>query len=405
MSTLPYSRTRYSNMTVLNPGSRTILSGPGCTFTTSATNGYRSGVYRCMSDYVVPGYKARSARGEIFNNPMSRLKQTFTGSPSGYSHAHKTEVCETANGSVRDSFTNLLGWKLGPLTLYTELSGPTPVISDASLISAAAAMALANIKSPSVQGLVFLGELRQTIQALTRPLNGINQALSRRTSRKKRYAGAIGNQYLWFSFGILPLMHDIEGIWNALLKVAHERETARGFATDTTTIVTPNILLHSGSALVDSRYQQTYKETVTVRAGSLYQFSGRTLADSLGFSLRDIPAAMWEMLPWSFVVDWFSNLGDLVAGMTAHIGNDILAEWYTVTRVQEVTRLVTSTTTSSAWRVVKPCSDTDKAVYESYFRVPTNLTAHSALVFNPTFSRVPALSAIALIMQQFSKGK
>lgn len=404
---MSYERTRISDLTTTPAGSRTLSNGPGCTTSVSSATGGRVGIYRSMTDIVSGSYKASRNRGVILNNPMSREKHTFSVSSTGYQHSIPGANCVTFAGTWRDTFTNLLNWKLGALTLTQPAS---LLASDSSLTSRACAQALANVKNPSVQGLVFVKELNQTLHLLKSPLSSLTRLLRKERSkipiRSSEYFNAASSQYLAVVFGMKPLMHDIEGIMEALHRQIHERETARGTASDTTSVTTSNILLHAGTVLTDSRYKTVQTETLEVRAGALYSFEGRTLADSMGFSLRDMPSAAWEILPWSFVVDWFSNVGQLITAVTANCSNEFLAEWVSHKRTHTITRTVTSTTVGLApWVKTINSTDQDSAVYETYWRTPTKLGAHLALQLNLSLSRTPVITALSLIMQQLTKGK
>jgi hypothetical protein len=126
----------------------------------------------------------------------------------------------------------------------------------------------------------------------------------------------------------------------------------------------------------------------------------------MGFSLRDLPSAAWEILPWSFVVDWFSNVGQLISAVTANCSNEFLAEWVSHKRTHTITRTVTSTTVGLApWVKTVNSTDQDSAVYETYWRTPTKLGAHLELMLNLSLNRTPVMTALSLITQQLTKRK
>lgn len=410
-----FPRTRSEDNTSIIPATRTISSGPGCTSTTETTSSSRVGVARNITDVVNPGFKKLSAKGVVFNSPMSRSKYTYGATLTGYCHQRPLN-CSTGSGAWKDDFTNLLGWKLGPLN---GESIPATLPSG-DLIKSACTKALAGVKNPSVQGIAFLGEIQQTLNLLKNPIQATTDYLiqmRRKASRpgggsstrssSKDAARAVSSQHLAIMFGLRPFMMDIEGIIEALMKHMNERETSRGSASDSTMSTQSNLVLHLGGVLVDSRYKIVQEESITVRAGCLYAFSGRTLMDELGLSLRDIPSAAWELLPWSFVVDWFSNVGQIIAAVTASASNDFLAEWVSTTRKIKYTRTVTSTTLRNpnpdGWFISKACSDSDFVECEHYSRSPTSLGAHIGLVMNFDLSRTPILTALSLLIQQLTK--
>jgi hypothetical protein len=404
---MSFERQRISDLTTTPAGSRTLSIGPGCTTSVSSTTGGRVGVYRSMTDIVSGAYKASINRGVVINNPMSRERFTFSVASSGYQHTYSGANCVSFSGTWRDTFTNLLNWKLGALGLTQPAS---LLASDGDLTSRACAQALTNVKNPSVQGLVFVKELNQTLNLLKNPLSAVTTLLRKERKKipisKSEKFNAASSQYLAVVFGLRPLMMDVEGVMEALHRQTRERETARGTASDNTSVTTSNILLHAGTVLTDSRYKTVQTETLEVRAGALYSFEGRTLADSMGFSLRDLPSAAWEILPWSFVVDWFSNVGQLISAVTANCSNEFLAEWVSHKRTHTITRTVTSTTVGLApWVKTVDSTDQDSAVYETYWRTPTKLGAHLELMLNLSLNRTPVMTALSLITQQLTKRK
>jgi hypothetical protein len=353
-----------------------------------------------MNDFVHPGFRALSRKGKIFNSPMSRVRNTFTYSATGYEHQYANADCATYQwGTWKDSYTNLLAWRAGALSLAT----PGSSLPTDELVTDVATRCRAGIKDPNVQGMVFVAELRQTLSMLRNPIRAATDLLQRgKGVNGKDVGGAAGSQYLTYVFGLRPLMLDIEGIIDALVQRTYDRETSRAYASDSLDS-TSNVLLHQGS-LMTAYMEYTLNEKVEVRAGTLYAFSGRSMSDNLGVSLRDIPAAAWELLPWSFVVDWFTNVGHLISALTASCTNEILAEWVSTKTTVTVTRRVSSTVLvpGSGWVINRQCGDRDMAVYETYSREPANLGGLMGLTFNFTLDRTPILSAISLLLQQLA---
>jgi hypothetical protein len=50
--------------------------------------------------------------------------------------------------------------------------------------------------------------------------------------------------------------------------------------------------------------------------------------------------AIWELIPFSFIIDWFFNVGETLASFTPNYGIESLASWYTVvdTKYQRISR-------------------------------------------------------------------
>lgn len=416
---VPYDRFRETNNTSLTTETYSVYARNRPT-TVSPSGGCRIGVYRNMLDRVTPAFKEMSAAGQLINSPVTSKKCTFSmNQKTGWGHEHAASV---SDGAI---YKGVATWGLGTVPLGFD--PPTALCPTGSMITAAVTKAMANVDQPVVQGLAFAGELQQTIDLLKHPFSALSKFFARPLKKRKKYGpnkkgkgyswtteweinrnaaiGAIASQTLAFNFGVLPLMHDIEGIFEALVFRHPQvlRQTARGFQQDAQSAFFPGN--YAASGFVETVFSLAIQEDVSVRAGVLYAFKGETLASALGVRLRDIPAAAWELLPWSFVLDWFANVGDIVSGLTALCTNDLLTQWVTITRKQTVVQAVTSFRTTSPWGVVINCQDSAACTYETYSRTPMTPGSGMGLAINLSLSRTPTVSAISLLLQQLTRGK
>lgn len=73
-------------------------------------------------------------------------------------------------------------------------------------------------------------------------------------------------------------------------------------------------------AIVTRLYTENYEASITYRFSMKHpNLSG---ANSLG--LVNLQALAWELVPMSFVVDWFVNIGDVLRNMTSFYGKTFL---------------------------------------------------------------------------------
>lgn len=217
-------------------------------------------------------------------------------------------------------------------------------------------------KQTSIQGLVFLGESRQTVRMLVNPAKTFRAMLTRYISRAKRsilirnrFRGrrnpgisqvlynpgeykdivrSLSDLWLEFSFGAQPLLSDMKGICEAVQKSDAKPRVVRvsDFANnDSRTNVpiecglTPDITL-----LV--RFDETIKDGCRYTGALDWKSQPRSverLNELCGFQLRDFVPSVYELIPFSFVVDYFSTVGDVIgAAFTAT--NNML--WWSRTR-------------------------------------------------------------------------
>lgn len=182
----------------------------------------------------------------------------------------------------------------------------------------------------SFQGGVFLGELRETLHMIRRPAQSLRKRVgeyladvqknARRLKRLPKPAREkwVSNTYLEYSFGWAPLLSDLDDARKYLQRrqdiLFKEIKTTKGVAsvralrdeTLQSTTVGPATLIRS------RRYVDTY--TCVYAGGVASTATGRTLvnASAMGLSARNFVPTLWELIPWSFVIDYFSNIGDVI---------------------------------------------------------------------------------------------
>lgn len=313
------------------------------------------GISREMSDCVVPGFARRSARGEVFNNPMSKTKtiRTCNLGPRSYT------VNYTGNANPPPDCT--FSWTCGSSPAALNIMGGAtghldlPDINVSRLRSLAGTQATAAIDSPEFQGAVFLAELRETIGYLSNPLRSYQKFLTkvRRDKRKgeprnPRYHGKRGQsrllstreylsqEWLSYRYALRPIAYDTSDALDAIVKVVSGvepvRKTARGSASATSSTNS------SGPAPGSSSYEfdQETRRTVDVRAGVLYELSRSS--DTFGVDLLDLPLAAWEAIPFSFIADWFANIGPFISAISPVSGVNRLASWTSVKTIDDTSR-------------------------------------------------------------------
>jgi hypothetical protein len=96
----------------------------------------------------------------------------------------------------------------------------------------------------------------------------------------------------------------------------------------------------AGQGNVKATGSCTVVKTVRVGAGVCYIASSMLPTDALMKSLslrgRDIPSLLWELTPYSFVVDWFANVGQWVQAVVPDPSLSFTGNWVTVIERTEV---------------------------------------------------------------------
>lgn len=136
------------------------------------------------------------------------------------------------------------------------------------------------------------------------------------TFRKNLY-----DRYLAFAFGVRPLLTDVKGAAETIARFQHDerRTVARGYGE----VVTDKIVTRSFETVGTSLNAVRVTTKVTtfkciLRAGVRFEAevpafgSAMRLAELSGFTLENFVPSIWNLLPSSFLVDYFFNVGDVL---------------------------------------------------------------------------------------------
>jgi len=406
---MPYrTRTRGSYPLVESCTARYTTRGG--TVTTASTTYANVGSLTTTNDYVTPGWKKIIANGGIVNNPFSSVTINRSSTRGSRSGTYKG----TATGaSVIVSLT-----RDGNNSVPYNSTIPSADLS--SNIATAAAACLANIEKPSVEGLPFIGEIRQTVQLLRNPIASLTQLVDRHSTllerrlKNPKYKGrlsrsdvakAIADQHLSFMFGAKPFISDMRAVLKTLDGLDGKKvltKTARGFSSFSTSSVPPPSTYNDGEVIGTVTYKSQLD--CSVRAYCLYSVENDMgLQGQLGLRASDIPSALWELTPYSFLVDWVSNVGDLIAALTPIAGVTRISEGYTTSKVFTGTSTLSSiTSTDPANWSVTGGGDTRTYVSIEKTRVPTNLTGEIRLVLSMSLNLNQISEGFSLLTQKLN---
>lgn len=187
-------------------------------------------------------------------------------------------------------------------------------------------------------------------------------------------------------YAIRPLIYDTKGLIALAGKHAYKhRQTFRGSASDSgTSAPVTGTATWSKDVNCKVNFARTAQRTLSARAGVL------TSVDVPAFvtlAALDQPfEALWELVPFSFVVDWFLNVGKTIAAWSPNVGLRPLASWVTV--FDTVSQVSSITGSYSIW--VPPTGNftvvkTFEASDGSYSRIVSSKTR----TINPQLHPLP----------------
>lgn len=220
---------------------------------------------------------------------------------------------------------------------------------------------LASVQS-RFKGLVFTGELRQTLNMIKSPAKALRHGIDHyltalkkgsRYNRRDR-PSFVRRTWLEYAFGWRPLIADLDRAVDAfyasdVVRPLFEMVSGRGYAenvTDTAHIQTPiyaNIRIRS---IKRNTLSSSYKYFgVTSSYGN-----GSSNSHSYGFNPVEFVPTLWELMPYSFLVDYFTNIGDILSSWSYRfIGTDWLSSSSRQTVSSEMVRSVPEVADQFPW--------------------------------------------------------
>lgn len=298
-----------------------------------------------VGDEVITSSKVRSWRKKI------RQGRQATGTYVGTS----IEFVNSPAKVIGEKLCKVLGvekWArsevTGPVFAHIGATWGVPDAPSTTIDSTTDALALkqfiknARNAQGSFRGSTFVAELADTLRGIRNPAAGIRGLLdfyNRRARRNVRKAiskdpyqtrvrdlkdsqvraanKALSESWLEAQFGILPLASDLKSAYEAFRGFANRepRVPVKGiWRRDSGSTVTLPGQVTLGfwnfAAEIHNRTEHQVKYYGAVKVRSV-DFASDLIEES-GFRFRDFAPALWEWIPYSFLVDYFTNIGDLI---------------------------------------------------------------------------------------------
>lgn len=306
--------------------------------------GYDIGSTQVLTDYVVKDFQRRVADGEIFCHPLHSIKESRGGNNACNYTITYNPTCSGLTLKKQEGIQHRRS--LTPSLSYCPSYDYTFEMANARLI--AGTQAKAGVIEPDWQGSLLAAELGKTLRTFGRPLENLKKLLNDirgsnkyRASKVTSLGEFISKEWLRYRYGICTTLHDLEDLAKlAETPVRPLRQTSRGKYESTNEPT--NVVLPYDETFFSGNFVYSTKYLMSVRSGVLYEHK-MTLLDRAGYGLHNIPSVAWELVPYSFVVDWLFNFGDLIEAVTPKVGVKVLAEW-TASTVTVQKRCVASAT-------------------------------------------------------------
>lgn len=276
-------------------------------------------------------------------------------------------------------------------------------------------------ETTTFKGGTFLGELRETIKMIRRPAAALRDGLEKylgavvqratkaASSRKRKRKGLsplelqriIAGTWLEYSFGWVPFVNDVKDLASVFAHdgAQYRRSKARGHGYAEKAIVykfddtlqylsIPTI----GWGTVYRRCRIVYRAGLSWEAAAPFG-TFRRLHELAGFRFREFIPTVWELIPYSWAVDYFTNIGELLECTATDTSS---VRWVNRTAIYEnidLNTLVADTRKAklNTWQGRSTITGADLGWFQSYFKRVSRI---STGVLYPTVQfRMPPLES------------
>lgn len=225
----------------------------------------------------------------------------------------------------------------GCLVNYANIGPINPVQTISTVQNRVKQAIVGQIRSActSLQGMVCAGEMGETVGLI----NGSARAIDRRT---RTYLGQVQKQarvwrslrrsasekldwiskrWLEYSYGVKPLISDVKDGANALARIMNYRlpRVKVRYASESSENEEP-LTVNRGFGTIDLkirvhrsfRYAYRIYGECGIQPHSPSQFASNPVLDEAGIRLDEFFPTLWELIPYSFLVDYFTNIGAMI---------------------------------------------------------------------------------------------
>jgi hypothetical protein len=199
---------------------------------------------------------------------------------------------------------------------------------------------------------VFLGELGQALRMIRNPAMALRSGLSNYLLHLRRLRGQVrspdsllslaGNLWLEYTFGWKPLINDIKDGARAIAENMNRSPfnanwayvRCRGYERGNPVNSESSDAIAGADWKVSNRQYDESEVIVRACVRTYATHPVRPNLKSLGFTPEDFVPTVWNLIPYSFLVDYFTNIGDV---LSAWSNRNSLLWWWNSTTIRKRT--------------------------------------------------------------------
>jgi hypothetical protein len=224
------------------------------------------------------------------------------------------------------------------VTAPTYTDPPTSVVTDVTNRCIKDFLRSVDSAQSSFEAGQDLGEWKQTLESVHHPLNSLKTSLSnyflslsnkkRKFRNKNDLKKVLADTYLEFHFGWQPLVADVSQAIADIGRFRFPAVPVRGRAKSTYSSTATTVaggyeapITHTHSYVETSTYETRFKGMLRPR--NLGSDGRLSLAQSLQLTPDKWLPTAWDLLPYSWMSDYFINIGEIISGLSAAMSIDL----------------------------------------------------------------------------------
>lgn len=293
------------------------------------------GTLKQITDVPHRGYVRRQAAGEVIMSPVEILTDDRSTTPT----LMITTPTHPTWGSRRFEGDCACQWKDNksedrPAWFLQDIErAKVEVVNNC----------FAKAYTSTSMSLVTLAEAGKTLKMLRRPFSSALSNLTKIARRRDRLiqkgqnlSDATTSAWLEYRLGWKPVLYDIKLTMQAFERVMTNPEIERQVfrAGKRLSLKQSGTYYPPVSGLTSCLTEWNHNVDVKISAGAVFDIAADSLYHSaskaFGLSLTDLPAAGWELIPLSFVVDRFLDVGTWLNAIVATPGMTLRGSWLSV---------------------------------------------------------------------------
>jgi hypothetical protein len=362
---------------------------------------------------VTPGFNSKNRPVPLPQNGYSFLKITTTA--DGYVHIFNSPPVPGVTGK-EDRTITFNNYSAGTSMLTYDYTSKLDTCN-----RAATQKLLENLKDMNFNLAQATAERKQTCDLVASTATKVAKALNKikkgdvmgagralgvvpskrsvsRARSGKSGADLASDAWLELQYGWKPLLQDVYGSVEALAKSQNNMLIGVAKGHKTIEEAPSDQVNHLGSAKGYDRTTRELQAKVSAKVGIVYVKSSPAVAQVASLGITNPALLAWELLPYSFVVDWFLPIGNYLNSLDATLGLTFKSG-YRTTFVRVAAQSTRSTSALSG------NTFTDRSMRETTERIMITRTALSSFPSAPAprfknpLSTSHVASAMALLHQ------